>query len=113
MEHILRRCDWSPVSHQETLFTIAFAPNGRAIVTAAKDAIRVWNFADSKAVGQLLLTIRNANYIASSPDGKTILTRSENGTRLWDVATGQPVGPKLQHSGENLPAPSVPMARSL
>jgi WD40 repeat protein/Flp pilus assembly protein TadD/tRNA A-37 threonylcarbamoyl transferase component Bud32 len=89
----------------------AFSPDGKAVLAAGSNEVRLWSAATGK---ELIPPLRHLRYlgkikaVAFSPDGKAILTGGdywENGksvgeTRLWSVATGQELFWPLRHPQE-------------
>lgn len=72
------------------IFSGAYSPDGKQIVTAAADqTARIWDAATGQEVRQLrghTGSVRSATY---SPDGLQIVTAGDDGTtRIWDAATG-------------------------
>lgn len=80
---------------------VAFAPDGRTIVTGGRDnAIRVWDAASQKL--RHTLTGHNSwvETLAISPDGKTLASGGQdNVIRLWNLATGVDACPQPGHTG--------------
>jgi WD40 repeat protein len=73
-------------------FRIAYAPDGKTVVTIRGQALRLWDPATAKE--------RSLDYhghqsgvtsAVLSPDGKTVASGAED-VRLWDVATAKQVG---------------------
>src|SRR5439155_21177032 len=87
------------LEHPGGVNAIAFAPDGRMVVTGGGDGTaRLWEVASGRPIGEPLLHQCPVVAVALSPDGKTVLTGSDDKTaRLWDAATGRQVGPPLQH----------------
>jgi len=85
--------------HLETVFSVAFSPDGQQIVTGSKDATaKVWEAAS----GKLLVTLKGhraaVNAAAFSPDGRRIVTGSfDNTARVWEAASGQPLFTLKEH----------------
>jgi eukaryotic-like serine/threonine-protein kinase len=79
--------------HTHSVLAIAYAPDGRRIVTGSADkTARVWD----AATGNLQLLLEGhtdvVRSVAFSPDGRRILTGSWDGTAmLWDAASGKVV----------------------
>ena len=85
------------------MWSAAFSPDGRRIVTASDDkTARIWDAANGQPIGEPLRGHDGAVMSAAfSPDGKRIVTASADKTaRVWDAATGQPIGEPLRgHQG--------------
>ena len=75
--------------HQEQIFVVAFAPDGKSVLTASADkSAKLWNLD-----GRLLHTFLHEDVVTSisfAPDGKSILTGSADKTvKLWNVQNGK------------------------
>ncbi len=75
--------------HEDTVFSVAFSPDGLRIVTTSKDnTARVWDTASGK---ELAVFRRHEGTVFSasfSPDGSRIASGSRDTTvRLWDAST--------------------------
>jgi WD40 repeat protein len=89
---------------------VAFAPDGKTVLTASESAARIWDTGTGKPLGELLRSPKGGFAFAAaiSPDGRTVLTGNQDGTaQLWDAATGKPLGGPLQHD-ENVGAAGRP-----
>jgi WD40 repeat protein len=76
--------------HGDAPYTIAFSPDGRQIVSAARPGVLVWDL----ETGEKRLQLHHGQSLTScalfSPDSRWILTGGWDGTlRLWDAATGK------------------------
>ena len=72
------------------MYSAAFSPDGKRIVTASDDkTARVWDAASGKPIGEPLKGHEDLVWSAAfSPDGKRIVTASQDETaRIWDAAT--------------------------
>jgi WD40 repeat protein len=85
--------------HGGEIFTVAFSPDGRRLLTASADnAARVWDTASGQVIG-LLQHEYKVNGAAFSADGTLVVTASSDSTaRIWSAVTGQLVS-TLQHKG--------------
>jgi WD40 repeat protein len=71
---------------------VAFAPDGKALVSARGPVLRLWDAATGKELFQDFEGHHaGVSAVAVSPDGKTVATAGD-GVRLWDRATGKPAG---------------------
>ena len=74
--------------HEDVVWSAAFSPDGKRIVTASEDkTARVWDAESGKPIGEPLKGHEGAvTSAAFSPDGKRIVTASEDKTaRMWDA----------------------------
>ena len=112
----LRNDWWSWVGqfrHQDNVWSAAFSPDGRRVVTASFDqTARVWEADTGKPVGAPLQHQHNVLSAAFSPDGRRVVTASADHTaRVWEADTGKPVGAPLQHQAAVLSATFSPDGR--
>jgi WD40 repeat protein/tetratricopeptide (TPR) repeat protein len=72
--------------HQDSIFCIAFSPNGQLVATASNDGTaKIWNLQ-----GQLVANLTGhrspVDWVVFSPDGQRVATASDDRTvRLWTV----------------------------
>jgi Tol biopolymer transport system component len=88
------------------IFSLAFSPNGKTIVTLGLGAIYLWNVASGTLSG-VLLQSKNAPTasLAYSPDGKLIaVTIPGGGVGLWDTATNKRTGKLTDPGGSGVDA---------
>ena len=78
--------------HADVVWSAAFSPDGKRIVTASADTARLWDAETGKPIGEPLTGHADVVWSAAfSPDGKRIVTASADRTaRLWDAETGKP-----------------------
>ena len=84
-----------PLLHGGEVYFAAFSPDGRAIVTAARDRVaRVWDAATGQA---LTPPLRHGQMVARarfSADGRLLMTTAEDKTvRIWELAPREPFQP--------------------
>jgi WD40 repeat protein len=88
--------------HLAGVFSAAFSPDGRRIVTGSRDGTaKVWD-AES---GNELMTLKGhsdgVEAVAFSPDGQRIATGSWDGTaKVWDAATGHQLATLYGHDDQ-------------
>jgi hypothetical protein len=77
--------------HTETVSAVAFAPDGRSVVSASWDrSARLWDIASSRTLRSFEGHAEQLSCASVSPDGTTLLTGSWDSTlRLWQIANGR------------------------
>ncbi|GAA2269767.1 hypothetical protein GCM10010145_00070 [Streptomyces ruber] len=75
--------------HTDTVFNVAFSPDGRTLASAAYDrTVRLWDTATDTLRRTLTGYPDRVYAVAYSPDGRTLATGSKDAkVRLWDTAT--------------------------
>jgi eukaryotic-like serine/threonine-protein kinase len=124
------RCDlagWLPFlvrpraqcAHRGWVWTVAFSPDGRQVVTGGSDGVvQRWDAATGHRVGEPLKHPHSVWSVAFSPDGKSILTgcgdfgNTAGEARLWDAASGEPLQSPLSHPGRVTHAAFSPDGRT-
>ncbi|KAJ3983176.1 quinon protein alcohol dehydrogenase-like superfamily, partial [Lentinula detonsa] len=94
--------------HTEGVFSVAFSPDGKRIVSGSWDwSIRIWNADTGEAIGDPLQGhSKEVNSVAFSPDGKRIVSGSyDKSIRIWNADTGEAIGDPLQ--GHSISVSSV------
>lgn len=78
---------------QEAVMAVAWAPDGKQLVSASQDKIiRTWNILDSSNVSLYKGHTDRVNAIAWSPDGAQIASGSDDATvRIWDTQTSRTI----------------------
>jgi WD40 repeat protein len=82
------------------VWSVAFAPNGKALAAAYEDGtVVLWDPASGKERSRLRHPAR-VKPVAFAPDGKTLAAGCKDGTvRLWDVAAGKERAVLKGHEG--------------
>jgi WD40 repeat protein len=75
--------------HQDPVWDVAFAPDGRSVVSASGDrTIKLWDLTTGAERATLRGHTDQVDAVAFSPDGKLLASASHDRTvRLWDLAT--------------------------
>jgi WD40 repeat protein/tRNA A-37 threonylcarbamoyl transferase component Bud32 len=86
--------------HVETVAAVDFHPNGKAILTAGGDSVKIWDVSKTNGPVQAILHPGQVYAARFRRDGTRILSGGENNTaQLWDPQTGRAVGPPMIHEG--------------
>jgi WD40 repeat protein/Flp pilus assembly protein TadD len=100
---ILRQCP-RPVQawlHEKSVTLATFSPDGRRVLTIAKDGkARLWDAATGKAIGEALAATGEITSAQFSRDGRRVATAGADSTaRVWDATSAKPITPPLEHPG--------------
>jgi hypothetical protein len=75
--------------HTASVTAVAFAPDGRAILSASRDkTLKLWDVATGDLLRTFVGHTSDVTAVAFAPDGRTALSASGE-VKLWDVATGE------------------------
>jgi tetratricopeptide (TPR) repeat protein len=79
--------------HDDTVYSVAFNPDGKHIVSGSDNGtIKVWDAVSGKELMSVRGQTLRQQSVAFSPDGKRIISGSADGmVKVWDVATGMEV----------------------
>jgi WD40 repeat protein len=77
-------------SHLGSVWSVAFSPDGKQVVSGSRDqTIQLWDAVMGAVFQTLKAHLGSFNSVAFSPDGKQVASGSEDETvRLWDAVTG-------------------------
>src|SRR6478752_4537575 len=78
-------------AHEQPVVTLAFAPAGDLLASAAdgEPGVRLWDVAETVVRRQLALFRETAVCLAFSPDGTTLAASRPWSVELWDPATSK------------------------
>jgi WD40 repeat protein len=86
--------------HSDSVICIAFAPDGKTLVSSGDESIRLWDVASGKEKAPLTRGRSSAKAVAVSPDGKLLASGNWDTTvRLWDSANGAEIATLAGHTG--------------
>lgn len=79
------------VDPQDEAYAVAFAPDGRSVVSSSKDKVlKLWDVTSGEKLRTFSGHTDWVTGVAFSPDGQKIMSCSDDKTvRLWEVATGK------------------------
>jgi serine/threonine protein kinase len=87
------------IGHEDGVLSIAFLPDGRTVLSGAKDhTVRLWNVPDGAALRILGTASDEVRSVAVTPDGKLGLAAGGIAIRIWDLESSQEVGKFGGHS---------------
>jgi WD40 repeat protein len=75
---------------QSNIYGLAITPDGKKLVAAVKNYVKVWDIASGKELWSKKATNLDINMIAISPNGRQVATANKEGTiMLFDILKGQ------------------------
>jgi WD40 repeat protein len=88
--------------HQGLVTALAFAPDGKTLVSGSDDnTVKLWDVASGKELRTLRGHAAPVRSVACSPDGKTLVSGSWDRTvKLWDVASGKELRTLQGHASD-------------
>jgi WD40 repeat protein len=96
------------VGHEGPVLSVAFAPDGRRIISGGADTtVRLWDVQTGEEIKRFVGHGRPVIAVAVSSDGKQVLSSDNDTVRLWDVEKGKLLVP-LQMLQEMVTAVAFP-----
>lgn len=77
--------------HSDTIYGLAFSPDGKKIVSGARDkTIKIWDVDSGERIATLVGHGKQVNSVSFSPDGKKIVSGGGDSTiNIWDSDSGR------------------------
>jgi len=94
---LLSGCSDNPPSiklkgHNGAVWSVAFSPDGKKVVTGSWDALRIFDAMTGKELHTLKEDIDDVRYVTFLQDGMEILSVGRDKTlEIWDTETGRPI----------------------
>src|SRR6266540_2645043 len=91
----------SILRHNDTVYSVAFSPDGKRLATGSFDStVKLWDAATGQETLTLKGHVNGVCSVAFSADGRWLATGSDDRTvKLWDAATGKELLTLKGHSG--------------
>ncbi len=87
------------VGHEDGVWSVTFAPDGRTILSGGRDrTLRLWDAEGGQSPRILATAPHEVRCVALSPDGKLALAAAGITVRVWDLASGQEVSRFTGHT---------------
>ena len=85
-------------AHQEWVFDIDYAPDGKTIATGGDRVVKLWNSSDKSLIHQFVGPKNDVHDVAFTPDGQLLIAASDDRKiRIWDVQSQQLVQTLIGH----------------
>ena len=83
----------SSITHDNTISSVAFSPNGKWVVSGSWDGTaRVWDAVSGQEISRMTHDDLGVYTVAFSPDSKWVASGGDDSTaRVWDATNGQEV----------------------
>jgi WD40 repeat protein len=71
--------------HTDSVYTVAFAPNGRILSGGADKTIRVWDVESKKEIGKFAEHTGYVMALVVLPNGRIMSASKDATARLWEL----------------------------
>jgi len=90
-----------PVGHTDKVWSVAYSPDGRYVLSGSSDdTLKLWNVSSGAEIRTFQGHTDSVRSVAFSPDGSYALSGSNDGTlKLWEVSSGDEIRTFQGHTG--------------
>jgi WD40 repeat protein len=95
----LEPTDGPPPGDGAFVHDIRFDPDGRTLMTAGPDGVRMWDAAGRRQIGSPVYAERGTGAVQLSPDGRFLAVQHAGSILFWEVAGRREIGPRIRIPG--------------